>query len=112
MYYTAENIARQLIDSSTSLDLGYIENYSYYLHHDGQKFVPEIYSAEHTFQWPVPYIDDIQQRCRELYPNDDEAATAQFWNEVKKTETLSNPGFREVCEGLAAEINAWLKENQ
>lgn len=110
MKYTIQAIADALINSQTALDSAYDSHYSYYLHHDGQKFVSTLYDAEKTFEWPVPYIDDIWQKCEEAHPDDSDAAEALFWSEVKKTETLDNPDFRAVVEGLTEEINEWLEE--
>lgn len=109
MKYTREDIIRE-IKKNQSLDNGYGSGWAYYLHHDGEKFVPCAGDGIKTFCWPAQYIDDLSAECDASHPDDEQAAQDEFWGSVYDLETEDNADFVEVADGLRDEVNEWIEE--
>lgn len=108
--YTTTEIMEAIKNAELSLDTDNAGNWGYYLHHDGEKFVPRCGSGIETFFEPAPYIDALSAECNDSHPDDENAANDEFWNKVYALESEDNDDFMAVVEGMTDQVNGWLEK--
>ena len=108
--YSLEEIFDVLKNSDTALDSNYGVEWGYYLHHNGENFVPHSGPDNKTFYEPAPYVDELSEKCSEEHPDDPDAASNAFWNTVYTLENADNEDFMSVVSGLCDQVNEWLEE--
>ena len=108
--YTTTEIMDAIKNADLSLDTDNAGGWGYYLHHDGEKFVPRCGNDIETFFEPAPYIDELSAQCTENHPGDESAASDEFWDKVYALESEDNDDFMAVVEGMTDQVNGWLKK--
>lgn len=110
--FTREEIAQQLRDCGTSLDSGYGEQFSYYIHINEEtgEFENGLGDGVASFECPAPYVDEISERTAEENPDDEDKEMQQFWDEVLECEEDLNSPFGEVVDDLTKQINEYFNE--
>lgn len=109
MRYTKDQIKDYLLNKDYSLDCDDFGEWSYYLHLDEDgKLVDRRTNYGKTFLVAARYIDDLRDECNEHHPDDQDAATDEFWNRVYETESTED--FDDVVEQMTDIVNSYLEE--
>lgn len=110
--YTTNEIMDAIKNYDLSFDTDNAGSWGYYLHHDGEKFVSHCGDEIQTFFEPAPYIDALSAQCTDNHPDDEDAASDEFWNQVYDLESADNEDFKAVVEGMTDQVNSWLAEKE
>ena len=111
MRYTKEQIKDYLLNKGDSLDSGYGDGWSYYLHLDKDGNLVNLHADDgKCISVPAPYIDRLSAECDERHPDDPNAAADEFWDLVYATEETED--FGDVVEQMTDIVNAYLAEKE
>lgn len=111
MRYTKEQIKDYLLNKGDSLDSGYGDGWSYYLHLDKDGNLVNLHAdGGKCISVPAPYIDRLSAECSKHHPDDQEAAADEFWARVYNTEETED--FDELVEEMTEKVNDYLAEKE
>ena len=109
MRYTKDQIKDYLLNKDFSLDCDDFGEWSYCLHLDEDgKLVDRRTDGGETFFVAARYVDRLRDECDEHYPDDQDAATDEFWNRVYETENTED--FDDLVEQMTDIVNSYLEE--
>lgn len=116
--YTAKEIAEYLADSGTAFEWEG-EEARYYLHYRAGQLVNSLDHADFTTWARDKYLEDLWAKllkeAQEEYDDDEyaaEKASEKFDQIAWTTETADSKELLEVAQELAAELNAYIEEEE
>lgn len=115
--YTAKEIAEYLADSGTAFEWEG-EEARYYLHYRAGQLVNSLDHADFSTYTRDRYLErlwaELLEEASEEYTEDfaQEKALEKFEQIAWTTETADSPELLEVAQELAAELNAYIEEEE